>query len=57
MQHPLTPPLRHFGAIALLMLASLFAVKAHAALDSTALTDDHSVNARTTWWEIGRAHV
>ena len=50
MHHPLTPPLRRFGAVALLMLASLCAVKAHAALDTTALTDDHSVNARTTWW-------
>ena len=50
MPHPLASPLRRFGALALLMLASLFAVRAHAALDSTALTDDHSVNARTTWW-------
>lgn len=58
MHRPLTLPLRLFGAAATLLLAKLacslvigLSVSgAHAALDTTALTDDHSVNVPTDWW-------
>jgi hypothetical protein len=50
MDRLLNPPLRRFGAAAALLLASLFVSGAHAALDTTALTDDHSVNVPTDWW-------
>ena len=42
--------MRHFGAATMLVLASLATPAAHAALDTTALTDDRSVNAPTDWW-------
>ena len=40
----------HRFATATLLLASLLGTSVHAALDTTALTDDHSVNVRTQWW-------
>lgn len=42
--------LRHWGAAAALLIAGLLGASAHAALDATALTDDHSVNVPTPWW-------
>ena len=53
MRHLLNLSLRRFGAAATLLLASLAATSAHAALDATALTDDHSINVPTEWWTYG----
>lgn len=46
----LNRPLRRWGAAATLLLASLLGANAHAALDTTAQTDDHSINMPTDWW-------
>ena len=52
--HRLPTPLRRFGAATTLLLVALFAgllgSSAHAALDTTARTDDHSINTPTDWW-------
>jgi len=50
MHRLLTQPLRRWSAAATLLLASLLGANAHAALDTTALTDDHSINVPTDWW-------
>lgn len=50
---PLNRPLRRWGAAATLLLASLLGANAHAALDTTAQTDDHSINMPTDWWTYG----
>lgn len=54
MHRLLSLQLRRVGAKFTLLLvslaASLVAPSAHAGLDSTALTDDHSVNVPTAWW-------
>lgn len=41
---------RRFGATAMLLIAGLAAASAQAALDTTALTTDHSVTVPTEWW-------
>ncbi len=46
---PLCRP-RRFVAAAAVLLACLGGGPARAALDSSALTDDHSINIPTTWW-------
>ena len=54
----LTHRLRRLGATLMLLLGAVLTgalalgppTLAHAALDVNALTDDHSINARTTWW-------
>ena len=49
---PIQPPihpLRRWRAAAALLLIGLFGAGAHAALDTTALTDDHSINVPTAW--------
>lgn len=50
MQCLLDCPLRRWGAVATLLLASLLGANAHAALDTTAQSDDHSINMPTDWW-------
>ena len=48
--HPLlTHPLRRWS-VAVALLAGLLGASAHAALDTTARTDDHSINTPTDWW-------
>ena len=50
MLHEATVLTGRCGATFTLLLASLAVISAHAALDTTALTDDHSVDVPTLWW-------
>ncbi len=45
-----TESLRRCAVAATLLLAGLLGAGAQAALDTTALTDDHSINTPTAWW-------